>query len=78
MTATELKNELAIGFTDYQFSINGKHGTICPFNRNENFFAVINYDGTCEEYHHIDDLMTAPFLDGKSLSEVAEEIDLYG
>ena len=79
MMATELKRELATAFTDYEFSFNGKHGSICPFNTSEGkFFAGITYDDFQTECDDINELMNLKFLDGKSLNEVAEEIELYG
>ena len=79
MTASKLKNEIAIGHTDYEFMYKGKQGSICPFNMADNsFFATISYDGHCVEFHDLDKLMKAKILDGKSLSEVAAEIELYG
>ena len=79
MTVTELRNELAIGFTDYEFVAKGKRGSICLFNREGgSFSATVNWGGFDKEFDSLDDLMSEPFLDGHSLSEVAGEIELYG
>ena len=79
MTASELRDELSQGRTDYEFVFRGKRGSICPFNYpNGQFSADVGYDSVFNTYHTLNELMNAPFLDGKSLTEVAEEIELYG
>lgn len=78
MTAEELKNELSLGYTDYGFIYNNKRGAICPFNRANGFWAGVVYDEQTFEFRSIDELMNSPFLNGKSLSEVAAEIEFYG
>ena len=79
MTATELKNEIAIGRTDYEFVYKGKHGSICPFNAaDDSFFAAISYGGYYAEFHNLKELLETKILDGKSLLEVVTEIELYG
>ena len=78
MTAKELKRELTLGFTDYEFFFKGKHGSICPFNENGKFYAGITYAGQNFEVYSIEELMNAPFLNGKTLTECADEIEIYG
>ncbi|MBQ3617829.1 MAG: hypothetical protein II939_06655 [Bacteroidales bacterium] len=78
MTAKELKKELALGFTDYEFFFKGKHGSICPFNEDGKFYANITYNEQNFVVYSIEELMKVPFLNGNTLAECAEEIELYG
>lgn len=64
MTATQLRD----------YFNNGKSGSICLCYAPK---VCVVYDGD-EIETTLDELMIAPFLDGKSLAEVAEEIELYG
>lgn len=77
MTTKELKKELALGFTDYEFFFKGKHGSICPFNENGRFYANITYDEQSFEVYSIEELMKIPFLNGNTLGEVGEEIKFH-
>lgn len=79
MTVLELRDELSQGRTDYEFVYRDKRGSICPFNHpNGLFSADVSYGGVFNTYYTLDELMSAPFLDGKSLAEVAKEIEFYG
>ena len=78
MTATELEKELSLGYTDYGFLYKGKRGAICPFNQADGFYVAVVYDGKTFEFHSLEELMQNPFVEGKSLMEVAEEVEFYG
>ena len=79
MNVAELRSELSQGRTDYEFIYRGSRGSICPFNSSDGrFSANVSYNGVFNTYFTLNDLMNAPFLDGKSLAEVAEELELYG
>ena len=78
MTAAELEKELSLGYTDYGFLYKGKRGAICPFNQADGFYATVVYDGKTFEFHSLEELMHAPFVGGKSLNEIADEIILTG
>lgn len=75
MTVAELKEYLAAGYTDYEFEYKGKHGSICPFNDGTGgFLAWVVYGKFTGEYSDIDELMNSPFLNGRTLTEVAAEL----
>ena len=74
MTAAELWDYFNNGELDYEFGYGSKSGTIC-FCYLPKVYVI--YDGN-EFETDLNSLMNAPFLDGKSLTEVAEEIELYG
>ncbi len=54
------------------FSYKGKNGCVDPFRRD---LYCLCYDGKTTEVHNIDDVMNTPFIDGKSLNEVFDELD---
>lgn len=79
MTKEELQDELGQGRTDYEFFYAGKHGSICPFNKEDGrFFASVTYGDFSVEYFSLEELMNSPVLNGQSLADVAEDIELYG
>ena len=53
MTADELKKELSLGYTDYGFLYKGKRGAICPFNKEDGFYAAVVYDGRTFEFRSL-------------------------
>lgn len=58
---------------DLTFAYQGKEGAICPISRNKIYFGYGDMD---MEYNSIDDLMSDRIFDGKSLNEIAGEIEL--
>ena len=78
MTATELEKELSLGYTDYDFLYKGKRGAICPFNKDDGFYAAVVYDGKTFEFRSLEELMRSPFIGGKSLSEIVSALKFYG
>lgn len=74
MTAIQLRDYFNNGELDYEFGYNGKFGSICLCYAPK---VYVIYDGN-EFETNLNELMNAPFLDGKSLAEVAEEVELYG
>ncbi len=78
MTADELKKELSLGYTDYGFLYKGKRGAICPFNKEDGFYAAVVYDGRTFEFRSLEELMNNPFVGGKSLSEIVAGMEFYG
>ena len=79
MTATELKNELSTAFTDYEFLFNEKKSPfVLSTEKMAVFFASVKYGNSYKEFDNLDKLISTPFLDGKSLNEVADEVELYG
>lgn len=58
---------------DIDFSYKGKLGSICPFSRTD---IALCYDGFCMNVCSVEEAMQAPFIDGKSLSELCDQIDI--
>lgn len=75
MTATETKAFLEDGFSEYAFKYHGKNGT-CPIYTSDGL--IVFYNDKEFPFKNYDELMDIPFLDGKSLNEVAEDVIWYG
>ncbi len=73
MSAQELRELIDSLTTDIEFTYDGKRGAICPFNRQN---ICVTYDGSDIELSSIDDAMSEPFIDGKSLNEISELLDI--
>lgn len=71
MKAIDIKNEILLMTNDVVFSYNKKIVCINPWGLKK---FVVGYDDKVKEYNNIEDLMSDPFYDGKSLNEIAHEI----
>ena len=58
---------------DIDFAYRGKSGSICPFHRED---IALCYDGYAVDAHSVDEVMTLPFICGRSLDELCEELDI--
>lgn len=67
----DLINSLAC---DIEFEYKGKHGAICPFNR-ENI--VVAYCENEIRTHSVEQAMGLPIFDGFSLNDISEHIEIY-
>lgn len=74
MTGTEIFNKMADHQDDYEFVYKEKTGAVCIFDDK----VIIGYNGNEIVLNSLQEAMDTPFLDGKSLNEVADEIELYG
>ena len=73
MKSKDLKNLILSLTQDVGFDYDGAVGCIYPWI--EHNFEV-GYDNKVKTYDNIDDLLDDPFYHGKSLSEIAEELDI--
>ena len=73
MKSKDLKNLILSLTQDVVFEYDG--AVACINHWNENKFEV-GYDNKVKTYDNIDDLLDDPFYHGKSLSEIAEELDI--
>ena len=74
MTKKELFDLVDSLSGDVDFSYQDIHGSICPFSRNDISIAY----GDAEKTHKsIDDALNDKFFAGKSLYEIAEEIEMW-
>ena len=74
MRANELKEWILDMFQDINIEYDGKEGSICPFSHDNISFM---FDDETRNYSSIDDMMSDPFIDGKSLNEICEKLTLY-
>lgn len=59
--------------TLFGFVYQGRDGHVDPFNHAK--YQML-FDGVEWEAHSIDEVMTLPFFDGRSLAEIADEIEI--
>ena len=73
MKANDLEALIDSLTQDIDFEYRGKQGSICPFSRTDISLA---YDGEELTVDSVEAAMTAPFIEGRSLTEVCEELTL--
>ena len=73
MNASELKSWIDSLAQDIDFEYRGKLGSICPFNRNNISLCYNDHEITVTS---VDEVMTEAFIDGKSLEDVCEELEI--
>ncbi len=70
MTYREFLDILSDHYDDYEFEYRGKRGAICMF-ENE---IIAGYDGSEMRFNNLEEVLKTPFVDGKLLKDVAEEL----
>ena len=75
MTAAQLRAVFEDHDDDYCFYYEDKQGSVCIFS---DAFIGLSYGGETLQVKTLDEVMTTPFINGKSLSDLAEEIILTG
>ena len=73
MKASELKAWIDSLAQDIDFEYHGILGSICPFNRGN---ISLCYGGREVTVDSVDAAMAEPFIEGRSLAEVCEELAL--
>lgn len=73
MKAPDLRNWIDSLTQDIDFSYNGKSGSICPISRTD---ISLCYDGYVVDVQSVDAAMSVLFIDGKSLSDLCEQLDI--
>nr|DAD89758.1 MAG TPA: hypothetical protein [Siphoviridae sp. ctWDo30] len=73
MKAQELRKWIDSLTDDIEFSYAGKHGSICPISRAE---IYLSYGDATHDAKTIDDAMSVPFFNGKSLNEISDKMEL--
>lgn len=71
MKASDLRAWIDSLSQDIDFSYNGKSGSICPINRTD---ISLCYDGNTVDVQSVDDAMGIPFIDGKSLNDLSDQL----
>ena len=73
MKASELRGWIDSLTDDIEFQYQGKWGAICPFSRKN---ISLCYDGQEVTVDSIDAAMKEPFVAGRSLEEMSEDIQI--
>lgn len=73
MKASELSNWIDSLTQDIDFEYHGILGSICPFNREK---ISLCFDGEEVTVDSIEAAMKTPFIEGRSLTEICEELTL--
>lgn len=75
-TLNELREYLLSIVNHVDFTWRGKKGFIDPYTRGEYLF-FFGEDDSGTEFHDVDEMLNAPYLDGHSLAQVCEELDFW-
>lgn len=73
MKAQDLRDWIDSLTDDIEFQYQGKWGAICPFNRQN---ISLCYDGQEVTVNSVDAAMKKPFVAGRSLEEISEELQI--
>lgn len=73
MRAAELRKWINSLVQDIDFTYDGVYGSICPFSRNNISLCFGQYEVTVGS---VDEAMSTPFIQGKSLNEVCESLTI--
>lgn len=76
MKVNEIRNRIAEGATLFGFRYKGKTGNVDPYYIPEDKSSkyLLFFDDSEQTVHDIDSVMNTPFIDGKSLNDVAEQL----
>lgn len=76
MKAEDIKKKIAEIASLFGFEYNGKEGNVdpCYIAETNSYEFLLYYDGNEITVYDIDSVMKAPFIDGKSLNEVADSL----
>ena len=73
MKAKDLRAWIDSLTQDIDFSYHGVTGSICPFSRQD---IALCYGDVTADATSVDEAMSIPFIDGHSLNEIAEQLDI--
>lgn len=77
MTADKVRDRIAECCTLFGFEFGGKAGNVDPYYApNEGCSYLLFFDGQEQMVYTLDAVMQTPFVDGKSLAEIAEQITI--
>jgi hypothetical protein len=74
MNDKELRELIESLTCDIEFEFKNVHGSVCPINHNDIGLA---YGGKTLDCKSIDEAMDSKLFDGKSLNEIATELEMY-
>lgn len=78
MTAEKIKQRIGEMVTLFGFVYNGKDGKVDPYyipDKKTDAF-LLYYDGEEQTVYNLDDVMNTPFIEGKTLNDVADQIEI--
>jgi len=76
-TSRDIKNRISECATLFSFEYHGKQGNVDPYYLGEDKYEFLLYfNGSEKMVYDVSEVMTDPFFDGKSLTEIADEIDI--
>lgn len=73
----ELKKALTLEFCDIEFSFHGKDCGIEPIVENSHATYNVWCDDMLKTFKSANEVLDSPMFDGKSLREIAEDIDFF-
>lgn len=77
MTAKKIADRIAEMCTLFGFEYGGKDGNVDPyFLPPDKASFLLYFDGEEQTVHSIDAVMSTPFIDGKSLNELYDQIKI--
>lgn len=78
MMVDKIKSRIAEMCTLFGFEYSGKDGNVDPYYLPETGKSefLLFFDGNEQVVDNIDDVMSTPFIDGKSLNEIADKITI--
>ena len=74
MTPEQLREEILSLTYDIQFEYKDVNGLIMPYSDDD---FMLCYGDNSKSYTDIDDVMSDKFFDGKSLSEISQEVEFF-
>ena len=72
MSEKELRDWIDSLTADIEFLYLGVWGSICPFSRED---ISVSYGDDEKTFHSIEDVMNEPFITGKPLKDICEDIE---
>lgn len=78
MTADKIKKRIADCVTMFGFDYKGKNGGVDPYYipETDSFEFYLFYDEYEKNVYSIDEVMSTPFIDGKTLSDLSDKITI--
>ena len=75
ITIDDIKNTIIKNVTLFGFLYKRKEGNVDPsYTPQEGDSYLLFYDGHEKIVHSLDEVMNTPFFDGKTLTEIADEV----
>lgn len=75
-TSSELRDYLLSLANHVEFDWGGKRGFIDPFTR-EKYIFFFGESDPGREFHDVDELLNAPYMNGTSLADVCEDVEFW-